>query len=217
MDFNKFKNKHKNMPLFMSKDAVKEGPDRQNMRNQLKRWQTRGLIVKLRRGVYILNKEERIVTPSISFVANQLYSPSYVSLEYALGLYGLIPERVYDVTSITTKKTASFTNELGTFVYRHLKPRAFRAFRIEKGSDGFDFLIAEPEKAIVDFIYFNLPVFKKDYKGTLNQSYRFQSIKDISGKRLTELARLFNNPKLERVIGAFVELIKEELRHDRAH
>lgn len=210
MNFGAFRNKHKNMPFFMSKDVVREYPGRQNVLNQLRRWQSRGLILKLRRGMYILNSEERAVTPSAAFIANQLYGPSYVSLEYALGLYDFIPERVYDVTSITTKKTASFKNDLGVFAYRHLKPEVFRGFRFEKGDGGFGFLIAEPEKAIVDFVYLKLPFFKNDYKEILEQSYRFQNLGKLNRRRIKMFAGLFGSRKLESVIKAFVELIKEE-------
>ena len=73
------------------------------------------------------------------------YTPSCVSLEYALGFYGLIPERVVEVTSITTKKTLRITNPVGRFSYQHVTTSAFRGFKITKDENGMDVFIAEPE------------------------------------------------------------------------
>ncbi len=71
------------------------------MRNQLTRWGKNGLIIQLKRGVYMLNKNDQKLHPSRFYLANQLLWPSYVSLESALGYYGLIPEAVADVVTPT--------------------------------------------------------------------------------------------------------------------
>jgi len=72
-----------------------------------------------------------------------------VSTIYALGYYDLIPEKVIDVTSVTTKKTAKFTNPFGTFIYQHLKTSLFFGFKEIEDENGFPVLIAEPEKAVL--------------------------------------------------------------------
>src|SRR3989338_8495520 len=82
---------------------------------QLTQWFKQGLLIRLRKNLYMLNENDRAVTPSRTFLSGQMYSPSYVSLEYALSFYELIPERVADVTCISTKKTQTFRNILGTF------------------------------------------------------------------------------------------------------
>jgi len=87
------------------------------------------------------------------YVANHLYSPSYVSLETALSDYSIIPEVSMAVTSITTKTTRRFRNKHGLFIYRTVKPEAFAGYYVER-EGGFDILMAEPEKALVDFLYF---------------------------------------------------------------
>jgi len=74
------------------------------------------LLIKLKRGLYVLNKHDRKINPSLKLLANQFYFPSYVSMEYARNFYGLIPERVYQITSVSTRKTARFKNDLGEFV-----------------------------------------------------------------------------------------------------
>lgn len=87
------------------------------------------------------------------FIAKEIYSPSYVSLEYALSIYGLIPERVVDVTSVTTKKPIEFKNKLGVFIYQHIKENCFTGFIEKEDENGLVYFIATPEKAVADFLY----------------------------------------------------------------
>lgn len=212
MDYLGFKNKFQNIPIILSKDVVRLQKDSQNIRNQLNRWQSKGLIIKLKRGMYLLNKNDRKVSPSKHFIANQLYQPSYVSLEYALSFYGLIPERVSDVTSITTKKTNHFRNKLGVFIYQHIKPEAFKGFNILKEENGLSSFIAEPEKAIIDFLYLNLRKFRLDVKEILRSSYRFQNLEGLRQKKITDLAKAFNNHRLMEIARYFCEFIREEAK-----
>jgi len=210
MNFQEFKASAQTMPVMTGKDAVKLG-NRQTMYNQLMNWQRKGLLVQLRRGLYVLGKTERKIEPSNLFLAGQIYSPSYISLEYALGLYGLIPEMVVEITSVTTKNPARFQNDFGKFSYQHIKRAAFRGFRAEKDKSGLAYFIAEPEKALADFIYLNLPCFKAGDKDIFSQSYRFQNLDSINLEKLTSYASFFGNAKLDGVIRMFCEFIKEEL------
>lgn len=91
------------------------------------------------------------MTPSREFIANQLVFPSYISLEYALSYHNLIPERVYQVTSITSKKTTEFENAFGVFTYHNLKPGLFFGYRGTEDENGLQVLIAEKEKALLDY------------------------------------------------------------------
>ena len=80
-------------------------------RIQFSRWLKKGYIVRLKKGgMYVLREADRQINPSRMFMGCELYKPSYISLEYALGHYGIIPERVHDITCVTTKKTNSFKN-----------------------------------------------------------------------------------------------------------
>lgn len=212
MDYTEFKKRFSKLPLIASRDAVRLEKDRQAMRNQLTRWQERGLVLKLKRGVYVLNRDDRKVDPSRIFLANRIYGPSYVSLEFALSFYGLIPERATDLTCITTKKTARFRNEFGTFIYQHIKPDAFRGFKSAKDEAGLPVFIAEPEKAVVDFIYLNLSKFKKSAKEQFAQSFRFQNTEKLSVKKTMFYAGLFNTRKLLFTVKEFCVFIKEGRR-----
>ncbi|TAN60956.1 hypothetical protein EPN16_04215 [bacterium] len=210
MNFTEFKEKFRGMPLVSARVVMALMRDPQAMRNQLTRWQRKGLIIQLKRGIYALNKEDRKINPSRFFLANQLLWPSYVSLESALGYYGLIPESVADVTSVSTKKTSRFTNSFGRFVYQRVKPEAFRGYRSYKDEAGLECLIAEPEKAVVDFLYLNLRKFKTKAKAAFRESYRFQNIEGLKPGKVLSWARLFKNNRLEAVAVEFCAFVKEE-------
>ena len=217
MDYKQFKNSVLHLPLILSKDLERGQSNKQIIRNQLRRWQDNGLIFKLKRGMYLLNVNDRKINPSRQFIANQLYMPSYVSLEYALNFYDLIPERVSEVTSVTTKKTIRFVNDLGTFTYQHIKSKAFRGFKMTKDEMGLTFFIAEPEKAVIDFLYLNfdkskhldkvLDKIKISDKDVFESSYRFQNTETLSQRRIMELAGLFESEKLTRFAQLFCEFI----------
>ena len=211
MNFTEFKEKFRELPFISARSVVTAAAgDRQIMRNQLTRWGKNGLIIQLKRGVYMLNKNDQKLHPSRFFLANQLLWPSYVSLESALGYYGLIPEAVADVTSVTTKKTSRFNNPIGRFVYQRVKPDAFRGYRSYKDEAGLDCLIAEPEKAVADFLYLNGRRFKTKAKDVFRESYRFQNTERLSQRKILSFVRFFENSRLDAVAREFCEFIKEE-------
>lgn len=212
MNYTQFKNKFHKLPFIASKDVLMLAKDSQAMRNQFNRWQKKGLIIKLKRGMYLLNKNDRKINPSLIFLANQLYAPSYVSLEFALNYYDLIPERVVDLTSVTTKKTMLFKNEFGVFAYQHIKTGAFRAFKMLKDVNNMPLLIAEPEKAVVDFLYLNLSRFKNNIEEQFGSSYRFQNTETLKQKRLIELARVFESDRLMKLVKSFCTFMRNEAK-----
>ena len=196
MDYTQFKHKFQNLPVIMSRDLERFFDNPQIMRNQLSRWQRKGLVVALRRGMYLLNFKDREIHPDAGFLANQLYGPSYVSLESALNYYGLIPERVAMVSSVTTKKTMRFENAEGDFIYQHIKPQAFQGFTAVRTENGLSLFMAEAEKAVIDFLYLNLKQFKNDAWDVLKESHRFQNYEKLNFQKMKVLAALFSNPKL---------------------
>jgi len=210
MNFAQFKDRFSDLSYIPGRFAMASVENRQVVRNQLTRWQKKGLLIQLKRGVYVLNKNDRKVNPSRFFFANQLLWPSYVSLESALGHYGLIPEAVVDVTSVTSKKTSRFKNPLGEFIFQRIKPAAFRGFRSYKDEAGLDVFIAEPEKAVVDFLYLNLRKFKTGARSVFEESYRFQNTELLNPRKVLLWARLFENRRLVTVAGDFCDFIKGE-------
>lgn len=146
-----------------------------------------GLFVKLRSNAYMLKDGH----PPAYVVANRLYQPSYVSLETALAHYGLIPETVYTVTSVTPKSTREFTTPLGAFTYQRIKRRAFTGYRAQR-IEGQVVLLAEPEKALVDYLYF-----VDLRKVSLNDRLR---LRKIDRSRVAKHAALFGRPSLMQLI-----------------
>ncbi|MFH0731625.1 MAG: hypothetical protein V2A72_01735 [Candidatus Omnitrophota bacterium] len=210
MNYNEFKKETQNQPLVLSSDLLALKESKQAIRNQLERWRKKKLLIRLKRGVFLLNQSDRKLNISRAYIANQLYSPSYVSVEYALNYYGLIPERTNDLTSVSAKKTLRIVNETGNFIYQHIKPQAFRGFKAQKDDAGLAFFIAVPEKAIVDFIYLNLNKFKVQDKSIFEESYRFQNLEVLKTKIIMEFAKGFNSDKLLRVCKLFCEFAKKE-------
>ena len=115
-------------------------------------WQKAGYIVPIRQGWYAF--ADYINKPDIArFIASKIYTPSYISLHTALSYYGIIPEAVVEITSITTRKTAHFENRFAFFSYQTVKPDLFWGYEPKSLRDGQTFMLATPEKAIIDLLY----------------------------------------------------------------
>lgn len=123
-----------------------------NLKQLLYRWRKKGWVSPLKKGLYELIYP-RPFNVSDMHIANCLYAPSYVSLETALSHYSLIPEVAMAVTSVTVKSTRTFKNGHGLFTYRTVKCERFKGYQVEK-IGGYEVLIAEPEKALIDYLYF---------------------------------------------------------------
>lgn len=146
-----------------------------------------GLFVKLRNNFYMI-KDSR---PSQFFIANKLYEPSYVSLNAALSYYEIIPEVVYAATSVTTKNSREFSTPRGGFIYQTLKKDAFTGYGL-RWIDRNNILIAEPEKALADYLYF---VDLK--KVSLNDRLE---LRKINKAELIKFAKLFKRPGILKLI-----------------
>lgn len=129
-------------------------------RNNLTRWCQRGLLVKLRNQYYAF-PEYRQMPDFSRYVANRIYTPSYISLHSALSFYGMIPEEVIQLTSVTTLKTAKFENPFGTFHYQNVKTPLYFGYEIKTMQNGRGLLFATPEKALLDLLYLN-PYYKTE-------------------------------------------------------
>ncbi|MBO4465933.1 MAG: hypothetical protein J5748_04580 [Bacteroidales bacterium] len=129
-------------------------------RNNLTRWCRKGRLLKLRNQYYAF--PECASKPDFArYVANRIYAPSYISLHSALSFYGMIPEEVVQITSVTTLKTARFQNDFGTFHYQNVKTPLYFGYEIKITSNGRGILFATPEKALLDLLYLN-PYYKTE-------------------------------------------------------
>lgn len=200
MNFREFKAKVKTLPFFGSDVAEIFSLTPAALRNQLTRWKKRGWLVELRRGLYTLGPGEKEMSLSREVAAATIYQPSYISLEYALSSYKLIPEKVPAATSVTTRKTKVFRNQAGAFSYRHLKPELYFGFIVKKDEAGYPYFIAEPEKALLDYLYLNLGSINDLDKDYFAGSLRLQNRSRLDKKKLFLYARRFGLKKLGRVL-----------------
>ncbi|MGB4586886.1 MAG: hypothetical protein WBH66_07570 [Rectinemataceae bacterium] len=125
-----------------------------NIRDRVSRLMKSGKIRGVVPGIYVSGAEFRKRPLSLEILANKIYGPSYVSFEYVLAQADLIPEAVYGITSATIKRNRDFDTHLGRFSYRHLPPEAYPfGWSSEVLADGSSYLIATPEKALLDLLY----------------------------------------------------------------
>ena len=176
-------------------------------RGRIKRAVASGDLIRLRRGLYIVGERWRRGHLLESYeIAQGIYGPSFISLESALSYHGLIPEAVYTMTSVTTKRRKSFNTPLGQFSYQSVPSFNFYigAERIEDG--GSVYFMASPWRAIADFIYCH----KLDWKGLapLEESLRIDP-NDIARARLEDVEALVYYFKSRRVTRFFQNIVKE--------
>lgn len=110
------------------------------------------IIIRLKRGLYMVNPEYSGKTLSSELVANHLYAPSYISMSTALRYYGLIPEAVYVHQSMTVKHPRNFQTLVGNYDYKYISRKAFPIGVRSMNKGDYAFLIASPEKALCDLI-----------------------------------------------------------------
>ncbi|MDP3066095.1 MAG: hypothetical protein Q8N08_05080 [Methanobacteriaceae archaeon] len=151
------------------------------------RYKKQGFILQLKQGFYVFPD----ALPPDVCIANKLYSPSYISLEFALSYHGVIPETVYEITSVTTKATRRFETLGKIFSFRKIKKAAYTGYEIQK-QRGLSFYIADIEKAFVDTNYLRL-------KNRQKPISRFNKEK-INPTKAIKYASLFGNKKLKGVI-----------------
>lgn len=150
MNYLEFKNKLFDLGCFNihQVNAWKPGFDR----NNIVRWAKKGYLIRLRQGYYTFSEYKSKPDFTLYF-ANRIYRPSYVSLHSALAFYGMIPEAVLQITSVTSLKTSSFRNDLGDFSYKSVKADLMFGYNLKPFADGQTLQLACPEKALLDLLY----------------------------------------------------------------
>lgn len=126
-----------------------------NVRMLLSRWVQNGLLIRLKKGVYMTGRFADIHSRDEAFqmaVSSILLPQSYVSLEFILQKHNLLTEVTYPVTCITPKNTRTITNSLSEFWYRHIKSTLYTGYKMEEYF-GVTFSRATPAKALFDLLY----------------------------------------------------------------
>jgi len=184
-------------PLFRHSD-LRQGRTRAYEYIQLSRWVKSGQVMRLKRGLYTLPEQYRRAHLSPLSLAQELYWPSYISLEYAMSYYGLIPEAVWEITCVTARKTMRFSNDLGVFSYRHVKKEAFFGFRPLTAQSGQKYFLADAEKCLLDFIYLKVPGKRDISKELLLGGYRLHNLERLNMTRLKEYIDRFPSDSVRR-------------------
>ncbi len=165
----------------------------QKINNECKK----GILVKIKRGLYsddLYNDKE--------VIANICYNPSYISFEYALSYYGIIPEFVSTYTSATfgKKNNKIYHMKDSTFDYRSVPDEVFpMGILIMKNSKGISYKIASKEKALCDLLYSKYPVRSiKDLKTLLFEDMRIDENEffKMNFEFIKEIAPLYHSNSL---------------------
>jgi len=157
-----------------------------SIRQNLFNWQQNQRLIKLRKNLYVIKNEDI----DLRLLANKIYEPSYVSLEYGLSFYNLIPEAAFAITSVTTDKTKQFKNKLGNFLYKHIKKELYFGFYYFN-----NVLIAEREKCLLDYFYFNLS--KVNFEEGYLKELRLQNMEKLKRGKLKKYLEKFGVKKLK--------------------
>jgi predicted transcriptional regulator of viral defense system len=203
MRYVEFREVLKDFTIFSLSDIRKI--DENFHRRRLNEWQDKGYIKKLIDKYYIFSDSK--LNENILFeIANRIYSPSYISLEMALSYYNLIPDTVYTITSISTRRTYTFNTSLGDFAYRTMKSNLFFGYQLINYNDR-RFKIGSVEKVILDYLYLN-PNIKREVDFKTLRINRDVFIESVNKESLFKYLEGFNQKALKIRIKSFLEFIK---------
>lgn len=148
-----------NLPSFDASDLAPIDEERSYLNVVLSRQVRRGVMVRLRKNLYVARKyldtaeKKGFFSDYVEFTANKLYPPSYLSLDYVLHEHNMLTELPRNITSVALRKTDRFTNELGNFIYHKIKEELYLGFKLVKKGN-FSILKGTKAKALFDFLYF---------------------------------------------------------------
>ena len=202
MKFDRFLQLVGDLPWFDFATVLQlSGEPRQNLRVRLYEWRKAGKLISLRRGMYALAEPYRRVAAHPALLSNQLYTPSYISMHWALSFYGLIPEKAVVYTAATPRVPRTFENFFGVYRYSNLKQKFFFGYRaVDMG--GENVFVAAPEKALLDMWHLQSGVWDVDRM----REMRFQNFDVVSTGRLRDYAERFGLPRLMRAVSIWEQV-----------
>ncbi len=174
-------------------------------------------IIRVKKGIYVFGEKYARRPFSREILANMIYGPSYISLDYALHYYGLIPERVEAVTSVTIKRSRRFSTPVGLFTYRGIPLKAYQT-GIDQVTleDGRSFLIAVPETALCDKIDQDRGTAvrtQSEMRTYLTENLRIEpeELRKLNPETITEIAKHYRSRKMK-LLSAVIRQLKKEGR-----
>lgn len=169
-------------------------------RDKVRRLLQSGELIRVKKGLYVLNPAITGTAYNRESLANLIFGPSVISLETALSFYGLIPERVEEIVSVTSKRRKVFDTPIGRFSYEYLHPTKFQVGIQQLQQDTSHYLlIASPEKALCDLLTLRTGICATDIaqmRVLLEEDLRIDlgRIKAMSMSRFHELAITYKSP-----------------------
>ena len=193
-------------PVFESSLLLAGEVDARDVRRQLSRWSKTGRLYQLRRGLYPLAPPFQKIKPHPFVLANRMARGSYISCQSALAHYGLIPEYVPVIVSVTTARPGRWETPLGIFEFHHTKTDWLRGYRLIELGGGQKAFVASPEKALLDLIHLHPGGDSPQYLRAL----RLQNLERLDLDELQRLTDLAERPKLKRAANFIVELARTD-------
>ncbi|MEA3273463.1 MAG: hypothetical protein U9Q72_02635 [Patescibacteria group bacterium] len=191
MKFFDFERKINNQAIFTAEEVKTIFYNQENIMVQISFWVKKGYLKKIEKGVYILANREPDLDSML--MAGKIYYPSYLSLEFALNYYGIIPDIPGTYTSVTSRKTKNFQNEFGNYSYQQVKQDFFTGYNVLKDQN-ISFNFATPEKAMMDYLYLNkdrlVPEENFWQELRINEEFKFNK------KMLNDYKKLLKNKKV---------------------
>lgn len=178
--------KEKNITYFTLSDFDRlfNFQNQNSLYKRIQRLEKEGIIKKLIKGKYLF----QLIPNNDYLTANFLYQPSYISLESALSFYGIITGFPYRITSLTVKKTRNINIDQKEFIYSHIDADLFWGYEKKDG-----FLIADKEKALLDYLYF----YTKGLRTFDQDEFDF---KEVNNKRLRAYEKRFRKDNLSEIV-----------------
>ena len=203
MQFYDFEEKMNNYPVFTASEVKSIFFEQKNIIIQIAFWLKKGYLEKIKDGLYILSKAKNQINPMV--LAGKIYEPSYLSLEFALNYYGIIPDIPGTYTSVTSRTTKYFKNQFGNFTYQKIKPEFFTGYET-RNEKNVSFSIAIPEKALMDYIYLNKNKISDDFdfwkEMRIDEDFKFKK------KKLDFYQNLLKDKKVNKLIKGVLDYQK---------
>jgi hypothetical protein len=177
--------------------------DYKNPHDFLARLVKKGDLIRLKNGFFVIAEKIKKERVPYEQIGNLLYGPSYLSLEWALSYYGMIPEGVYVVTSVSSTKSKMFQTPLGAFHYTYLSHFRFAIGIDQKENNSGRFLIATPEKALIDLIHLkSRHLNPQDLLIDLIEGRRIEeeTLRNLDKNHILEIAGQYRSQTIENLI-----------------
>ena len=208
MDWKSFLDEFAQNPLFHS-SMLSIFPDaKQHIPVQLSRWVKAGKLIQVRRGWYLIAAPYRSQEIPLPVIANRVVHPSYLSLDWALHYYDLIPEHVPNPTSVTSGRGSRLLFRDNMLIYYHIQPSFFNGYE-QREYNGYAMTVALPEKALLDKIY----LFSQSASFTREwlEELRLQNLEQLDLQLFRALAGKIGRKGWQKILELTVNYLKEQV------